>query len=292
VKLGFPRRPDAIQWVTENGDSPSIAEEIMDRVGLAPAGDEEAVRWVAVRHADDHIHIVATLARADGVRPEVWNDGYRVRDACRAVEERFGLRSTAPADRTAPRRPHRGEIEKTRRRGWAEESRIVLRRHVITAAGGARNEAEFFAHLHAGSVLVRTRFNDEHPGEVTGYAVAVPGDLNRAGDPIWFGGHELAADLTLPKLRRRWTPGPDSDPSSGHYPPVSGRHLSAPTARAVMRMTIREAADRSRSADDFFHHLERAGVLVRRRFSEHTPDQVTGYAVTVPGHTGTDGQPR
>jgi hypothetical protein len=59
-----------------------------------------------------------------------------------------------------------------------------------------------------------------------------------------------------------------------------------------MRMTIREAADRSRSADDFFHHLERAGVLVRRRFSEHTPDQVTGYAVTVPGHTGTDGQPR
>jgi hypothetical protein len=50
---------------------------------------------VAVRHADDHIHIVATLARADGVRPEVWNDGYRVRDACRAVEERFGLRSTA-----------------------------------------------------------------------------------------------------------------------------------------------------------------------------------------------------
>jgi MobA/VirD2-like, nuclease domain len=126
-----------------------IAEEIMDRVGLAPVGDDEAVRWVADRHADDHIHIVATLARADGVRPEVWNDGYRVRDGCRAVEERFGLRSTALADRTAARRPHRGETEKTRRRGWAEEPRIALRRHVVIAAGGARDEAEFFARLQA-----------------------------------------------------------------------------------------------------------------------------------------------
>jgi hypothetical protein len=135
-----------------------IAEEIMDRVGLARAGDEEAVRWVAVRHADDHIHIVATLARTDGVRPEVQNDGYRVRDACRAVEERFALRRTAPADRTAARRPHRGESEKAKRHGWAQESRIVLRRHVITAAGGARNEAEFFERLAAENVLVRKRF--------------------------------------------------------------------------------------------------------------------------------------
>src|SRR6266571_8918285 len=40
-----------------------IAERVMHRTGLAPAGDESGVRWVAVRHAADHIHIVATLAR-------------------------------------------------------------------------------------------------------------------------------------------------------------------------------------------------------------------------------------
>ena len=39
-----------------------VATEIMHRTGLAPKGDEAGVRWVAVRHADDHIHIVATLA--------------------------------------------------------------------------------------------------------------------------------------------------------------------------------------------------------------------------------------
>jgi len=34
----------------------------MDRTGLAPFGDALGVRWVAVRHAADHIHLVATLA--------------------------------------------------------------------------------------------------------------------------------------------------------------------------------------------------------------------------------------
>ncbi|MFI5069091.1 MAG: relaxase/mobilization nuclease domain-containing protein, partial [Streptosporangiales bacterium] len=74
-----------------------VATGIMDRTGLAPRGqDDEAVRWVAIRHAADHVHIVATLARQDGRRPSVSNDYYRVREACLAVEDRFGLRRTAP----------------------------------------------------------------------------------------------------------------------------------------------------------------------------------------------------
>ena len=44
-----------------------IAGDIMHRTGVAPYGQEDdAVRWVAVRHGDDHIHIVAMLARQDG----------------------------------------------------------------------------------------------------------------------------------------------------------------------------------------------------------------------------------
>jgi hypothetical protein len=94
-----------------------VAAQIMDRTGLAPAGDDAGVRWVAVRHAADHIHIVATLARQDGSRPGVWNDFYRVREACQDAETRFGLRCTAPADRTAARRPARSETEQAARRG-------------------------------------------------------------------------------------------------------------------------------------------------------------------------------
>jgi hypothetical protein len=52
-----------------------LACDIMHRTGLAPYGqDDDAVRWVAVRHAADHIHIVAMLARQDGARPRLWND--------------------------------------------------------------------------------------------------------------------------------------------------------------------------------------------------------------------------
>jgi hypothetical protein len=58
----------------------------MHHTGLAPEGDDLGVRWVAVRHAADHIHIVATLARQDGTRPKVWNDFYRVREACQEAE--------------------------------------------------------------------------------------------------------------------------------------------------------------------------------------------------------------
>lgn len=90
---GIPLLSDA-EWA-------QVAAQVMHRTGLAPAGDDLGVRWVAVRHAADHIHLVATLARQDGTRPRIWNDYYRVREACHDAERRFGLRSTAPADRTA-----------------------------------------------------------------------------------------------------------------------------------------------------------------------------------------------
>ena len=60
-----------------------IAETYMDRLGLAPHGDDLAVRWIAVRHADDHVHIVATLARQDGRRVWPRNDFWRAGEASR-----------------------------------------------------------------------------------------------------------------------------------------------------------------------------------------------------------------
>src|SRR5579859_2704501 len=115
-----------------------IAWDVMDRTGLCRPGDEDrAVRWIAVRHADDHIHLVVMLARQDGRRPSTRNDRYRVRDACLAAEQRYGLRSTAPGDRTAARCPSRAESEKAARRGLDEAPRVVLRRQVSTAAAAA-----------------------------------------------------------------------------------------------------------------------------------------------------------
>ena len=185
----------------------AIAHEVMHRTGLSPYGQEdEAVRWVAVRHGDDHIHLVAMLARQDGGKPSLSWERYKVRAACLAAEQRYGLRSTAPADHTAARRPTRAENEKAARRGLDEAPRITLRRQVTTAAAAAGSEDEFFARLDQAGVLVRKRFSVTNPGQVTGYSVALPGDTTKDGGPVWYGGGKLAADLSWPKLQQRWTP--------------------------------------------------------------------------------------
>jgi hypothetical protein len=268
-----------------DADWAQVAAAIMDRTGLAPAGDDPGVRWVAVRHAADHIHVVATLARQDGARPRVWNDFFRVREACQDAEERFGLAATAPADRTAARRPARAEAEQAARRGWEEPPRVTLLREVCTAAAGAGSEQEFFARLAGAGVVTRRRDSVTAPEEVTGYAVGLPGHTTGDGGTVWYGGGKLAADLTLPKLRQRWT-GHDAD--HGAFP---GPGLSPAAARAVLRSTVTGAAEQARDEAGFFARLREDGVLVRLRFSETSPGQVTGYAVGLPGHDGSDGEP-
>ena len=263
-----------------------VAAAIMDRTGLAPAGDDLAVRWVAVRHAPDHIHLVATLARQDRIRPKVWNDYFRVREACQDAERQFGLRCTAPADRTAARRATRAEAEQAIRRAWEEPPRVRLRREVSTAAAGARTEAEFFAWLAQAGVLVRNRYSTVNPGEVTGYAVGLPQHTGQDGRPVWYGGGKLAADLTLPKLRDRWADPLARDPLAG------ASALPAPAVRAVLRATVAGAGGQAASEAEFFARLRAAGVLVRERFSELNPAEVIGYAVTLPGCIGPDGAPR
>jgi len=218
--------------------------DVMDRTGLTPRGqDDDAVRWVAVRHVGDHIHVVAMLARQDGARPRLWQDFYRVREACQAAEERHGLRRTAPGDRTAGHRPTRAENEKARCHGWQEAPRVTLRRAVSTAAAGAASEEEFFARLRETGVLVRTRLSTRDPGQVTGYAVALGGDTARGGGPVWFGGGKLAADLSLPKLRCRWNATQAGPRPGGHLTPEERNAIWEHAAR-----TARDARDQIRAA--------------------------------------------
>jgi len=271
--------------VLSDGEWAQVAAGIMHRTSLAPQGDDLGVRWVAVRHADDHIHIVTTLARQDGGKPCTWNDFYRVREACQDAERWFGSRSTAPADRTAARRATRAETEQAARRGWNETSRAALRREVCTAAAGAGTEQEFFTRLEQAGVLVRLRHSTTSPGQVTGYAVGLARHTARDGGVIWYGGGKLAADLTLPKLRARWHPPAGRDP-------LSAADLPAAAVRAVLRNKVTMAAQQARDEMGFLSRLRGAGVLVRVRFSETDPGQVTGYAVTLPGHTGPEGETR
>ncbi|WP_405940617.1 hypothetical protein [Streptomyces sp. NBC_00207] len=48
-----------------------VAAAMVHAAGIAEHADEQACRWIAVRHATDHIHILATLARQDGRHPRL-----------------------------------------------------------------------------------------------------------------------------------------------------------------------------------------------------------------------------
>jgi hypothetical protein len=239
-----------------------VACDVMNRTGLSPYGrEDDAVRWIAVRHGDDHIHIVAMLARQDRQRVRLDFERLKVRQACLAAEERYGLQSTAPGDRTAARRPSRAEAEKAARRGLDEPPRVTLRRLVTTAAAGAASEREFFARLEAAGVQVRKRFSAKDLGQVTGYAVALPGDAGKDGGPVWFSGGKLAPDLTFPKLSSRWT---NSRTAAGDPFTVAERSAlwehaaraaghAAAQIRALAETDPAAAADAAWAASDIMH---------------------------------------
>ncbi|MFI9584863.1 mobilization protein [Streptomyces sp. NPDC052236] len=178
-----------------------IARRIVAAAGIAPAGDAEACRWVAVRHADDHIHIAATLIRQDGRRPKRDYDIRAVQKEARQIEIDYGLRRLKPGDGTAAKRPTSKEVFKARRLGQDATSREVLRLRVRRAMAAASTEAEFFALLEATGVTVRLKLGPS--GDALGCKFALPGDTNDKGEPVFYAGSTLAGDLSLPKIRQR-----------------------------------------------------------------------------------------
>jgi hypothetical protein len=232
-----------------------IVRELMDRLGLSERGREgEGVRWVAVCHGDNHVHVVAVMARQDGRRAHVDREYIRVGQAARWAERTCKLHVTGRTDGTADRRPTRAEQEKARRTGRRQPPRVTLRRKVQAAAAAAGSEAEFFAGLEARGLQVRLRHSTANPGEVTGYAVGIQGDVTADGGQVWYGGGKLAPDLTLPKLRTRWN---ETTPSgSGQDSKASVAEVYAQAAEAARRAAEeiragrRGAADTARAAAD------------------------------------------
>ena len=111
---------------------------------------------------------------------------------------------------------------------------------VAAEAEQAGSEAEFFTRLRAAGVLVRERFSTINPGEVTGYAVALPGCTGSDGTPRWYGGGRLHDSLTLPRLRTSMGAGRSREPG-----PSGAFRFTAPERAEIYRHAPGEAAVRS-----------------------------------------------
>jgi hypothetical protein len=212
-----------------------IARRIVAATGIDPGDGEPGCRWAAVRHADDHVHIIATLVREDGNRPDDYRSGKRAQAECRLIEKEMGLHRIAPGDGTAAPRPTSAERHKAERQGRERTAREELRETVRLAAAGAESEAEFLARLTATGLLIRTRAAPS--GDLLGYTVALPEDLNRDGEPVFYPGSRLAPDLSLPKIRERFSgtqggPGPRLEDAvrTGQGGPATARRHTARVA--------------------------------------------------------------
>ncbi|MER6654620.1 mobilization protein [Streptomyces sp. NPDC000971] len=200
-----------------------IAQRIVQAAGIAPEGDDLACRWIAVRHADDHIHILATTVREDGRRPKLHDSGIRVGDTCRQIEKDYGLRQLKKGDRTAARRPTQAEMHKANRLGWEQTSREWLQDRIRAAIPHATTTEELLAYLEAGEILVKHRRGPS--GDLLGYAVGRPGDLNKDGEQIYHPGGKIAPDLSLPKLKARLeTSTPEEHPTARRNRPATAWH--------------------------------------------------------------------
>ncbi|MET9994246.1 mobilization protein [Streptomyces mutabilis] len=205
-----------------------VAREMMAAAGVDPHGDDQGCRWVAVRHADDHIHIVATTARQDGRQPNLRQDIVKMHDVARRFELELGLRRLTHGDRTARKWSKTGEAEKATRRGLQETARETLQRAVREAAAAAADDSDFLARIGAAGVRVQQRIAPD--GRVTGYSVALPGDRDGRQKPVWFSGSRLAPDLSLPRVRERWAS------------PAAGGALTPAEAWRVAEEKVRQAA--------------------------------------------------
>ncbi|MEU0242864.1 mobilization protein [Streptomyces sp. NPDC006235] len=176
-----------------------IARRVVAATGIAPDGDPDGCRWVAVRHAPDHIHIAATKVRADLRTARHWNDYLTADRELAAIEKEYGLLQVVRGDRTAAKRPTRAEQEKARRAGQDKTPRERLRSTVRTAVA-ATSSIEEFVHLlnHIDGVLVEVVYFPS--GDVRGYKVALEDEVNGA---VWYSGSKLAPDLSFHKIQER-----------------------------------------------------------------------------------------
>ncbi|WP_223775168.1 relaxase/mobilization nuclease domain-containing protein [Streptomyces sp. 135] len=203
-----------------------IAQRIVEAAGIAPTGDDLGCRWIAVRHADDHIHILATTVREDGCRPKLHGSGVRVGDECRAIEKDYGLRQLKKGDGTGSRRPTQAEMHKAERLGWDQPSAEWLQDRIRAAIPHVTSAEEFVAYLEASGVEVQIRRGPS--GDLLGYAAGRPGDVNEAGEQIYHPGSKISPDLSLPKIKARLE---SSRPEE--HPTARRNHPSTPWHQAT-----------------------------------------------------------
>jgi len=173
------------------------ATVFMTRMGL------EERPWVVVRHADDHVHLVASRVSDTG---QVWHgrqDYRQAQSACAELEQAYGLRAapretTRVSRRAADHQITRGERHQALRTHVPPERvelATVVRACAARAAGGGTQGFE----TELEKAGVEFEANRATTGRMSGYKFGT-GRVDEAGQPVWFKASQLDKTLAWSKL--------------------------------------------------------------------------------------------
>ncbi len=194
-----------------------IAREHVTAMGLAEHP------WVAVRHGDDHVHIVA--CRVDG-RGNLWHDSHdyaRAMTSAREIERTHGLAVLTPerpnsrlAKTTASERQRTERLNRTRgQRNEPERVRLRSLMHAARTAAAGRGITAWHHELERHKVLYEPHTTRD--GRITGYRVSLPGWTDPAGVPVWLKASQVDRGMGWKTLRADLgadAPGADQAPLS------------------------------------------------------------------------------
>lgn len=254
-----------------------VANRLMTATGLHQAG----CRWIAVRHADDHIHLVATLstsAPANVCTPAATTCSCGKR-AGSWTRTRIGHYRCA--DRTAAPAPTPPERGKAARLGRPRTTRQELRRLVGHCAAISHDGSQIIAELAREDLEPRT-VRDE-AGRIRGYSVSWTGDRTTSGQRVRYSGSALAPDLIWPKLEARWatTPAPRPLQRNQHGRPIPAERRAA-LAQAVQLADRTTGLVRDGDDEDVNGIVHAAGdvlAVLSRGSDGYSPGPLTDLAI-------------
>ncbi|MBW4695319.1 MAG: relaxase/mobilization nuclease domain-containing protein [Lyngbya sp. HA4199-MV5] len=172
----------------ENDTWHEIAQKYLQAMGF------DMNQYVVVRHSDrdhDHVHIVASRVRLNGITVSDSWDYRRSEAAIRQLEQDYGLRSLHSSQKQDSRSLTTGEQRLLARTG-AASIRVQLQRSLDQATQSPITMPQLIGQLQQNGISVRIR--DRQPGEITGISYELNG--------IAFSGTHLGKAYTFQGLQR------------------------------------------------------------------------------------------
>lgn len=155
------------------------------------------VPWVAIRHADDHVHIVACRVRFDATTVNIWQDYKRSHEAVREVEKQLGLSTPAPStDLLAT--VTKGERQLATRREAVPERTLLQQRitHSRDHCDGTRKGFE----SKLTELGVKFKANQASTGKMNGYSFSLEGWSDAGGEQVWLQSSKIHKQLRWSQL--------------------------------------------------------------------------------------------